>query len=319
MTCVLGCRGAAWDVEALIQRFPALADVGLDGLAEVTPYLLLSQQTLTLFLCRWTVDQPIPVSVASDLTQPERRALDAALRAWESTELGVRFVRVERARASIDIELVDEPVANAAGLGSGNTIADCGVTGPGLPAAASVSLPAELRFASVQLARRNVSDARGRVRALTPEELTGVALHELGHALGFQGHVSRGASALRSEVDYLRRLGGEVLGGARFSDRAMRALYALPSGTVLGRIRVEAWRTQLVDRLARVAVQNEFVGPFARVGDATARIFWRDRGGKEFGLQVINLAETLHRPQAVVVVPEARARRLLPRSRDLSP
>jgi hypothetical protein len=318
LAVVVGCRSPVWDPEELQQRLPGV-HVDLRPLAEATPYLLPARGTLTLFLCRWRTGLPIPVSLPSGLARPEKRAVQAALRAWERAGLGIRFVPVEAEEASLEIELVDGPVPTASGPGGGNTIADCRLEGPGLPSAGREPLAAELEFASIRLARRTPPDARGRDRVLSREELAGAALHELGHALGFQGHVTRGPSAMRAEVEALRRLGADVLEGAPFVDVALRALYAIPSGVVLEQVTLESWRTSLVDRMGRVAAQHQLLGPFARVGDASARVFWRDPKGREFGLQVINLRETLRKPERPVVVPEARVRRVLPRSRDRLP
>jgi hypothetical protein len=188
LALVGGCRSPAWDLEELQQRFPGV-QLDLRPLAEATPYLLPAHGTLTLFLCRWRTGLPIPVSLPSGMAPPERRAVQAALRAWESAGLGIRFVPVQAEEASLEIELVDGPVPTASGPGGGNTIADCRLKGPGLPSAGRDALAAELEFASIRLARRTPPDARGRDRVLGLEELTGAALHELGHALGFQGHV----------------------------------------------------------------------------------------------------------------------------------
>ena len=55
---------------------------------------------------------------------------------------------------------------------------------------------------------------------------------------------------------------------------------------MLGRAEVSPARTQFVDRLARLATEADAVGPFVRVGDDIARIFWTDARGREYGVQV---------------------------------
>jgi hypothetical protein len=120
-------------------------------------------------------------------------------------------------------------------------------------------------------------------------------------------------------VEVHRRLGARVLAGETPDEPTLRALYALPSGSVLADRPVSRWRTDLVDRMAALAANERLEGPFARVGDTAARVFWRDGRGTEYGLQVPNLAETLRDPARVLVIAESTTRAALPRSRDLAP
>lgn len=314
-----GCVRSAWDTAALEARFPSLASRDLGPLERVHPYVMPAQGAVTLFLCRWRTAAPITVSLPSDARPEELRLIRQALRAWEEAGLSVRFVPSPGPRPEIVIEILDEAVPTARGPGSGNTIADCLLEDPSELAAPKERLSAELYFASVRVARRTPPDARGVARALTDAELTGALVHELGHALGWQGHLRRGASAMRADVEALRILGQRVLDGEPLGDAALGALYALPSGVVLARAPADRWRTDLVDRMSRVAGAHGMQGPFVRVGDAAARIFWLDAGGAQYGLQLINLDEILRDPSRAVVVPEARVRRVLPRSRDRRP
>jgi hypothetical protein len=178
---------------------------------------------------------------------------------------------------------------------------------------------ASLASARLRIARRTGIDWRGQTHVLSPVELTATLLHELGHALGFEGHARRGDTVMVSEVERVQRMGRTLLTEGSFQDPTLRALYALPSGTVVASMPVDPWRTDLVDRMARLAEQAGLDGPFARVGESAARIFWRDAEGREYGLMIPDLARTLRDPRRVVVVPEPRVRRALPRSRDLRP
>lgn len=126
-------------------------------------------------------------------------------------------------------------------------------------------------------------------------------------------------SALASSPRAIRVLGERVLAGEPWADPHLRALYAVPSGAVLRRAPVEMWRTDLTDRMAELGRKNALDGPFVRVGDRAARVFWRDARGLEYGLQVLNLEDVLRRPGRLLVVPEPRTRNALPRSRDLRP
>jgi hypothetical protein len=211
--------------------------------------------------------------------------------------------------------------AAASALGAGRAVVDCVLDGspPELGDRAG-ALPAQLVRARVELSRQG-RDALGRPKRHTPEEFTGAALHELGHALGFQGHASFGATALRREPERVRALGADVLAGEPFADASLAALYALPSGCVLAVSPVSRGRTDLVDRMAALAQRGRLAGPFVRVGDTAARVFWSERREPhyEYGLSVVNLAETYADPARVLVVAENRTRGALPRSRDRAP
>jgi hypothetical protein len=71
--------------------------------------------------------------------------------------------------------------------------------------------------------------------------------------------------------------------------------------------------------MGRLAEQNDLDGPYVRVGEGAGRIFWRDAQGAEYGLVVGKLRELLRDPRTLVVLPEPRTRRALPRERDLRP
>lgn len=312
----LACAERPFADAELAGRFPGLGAAQRARLAELTPYLLPYAGELTWFTCRFAVELPVPVAVRDGASDDERAALEAALGALEGSSLGVRFARVPPQEASIVVEFVEGGAPSADGEETANTVADCRLDREVLASRGQV-LGAEIAGASIVFGRRGFEDARGRERALSPEERTGALLHELGHALGFQGHVRRGESVMGRGLEGLRRAGRAALEGRGLDDPALAALYALPSGTVLARAAVPAARTQLVDRMARVAAREGLAGPFARSGDAMARIFWRDARGVEYGLQVGDLEGVLDDAGSVVVLPESRTRRVLPRSRDV--
>jgi hypothetical protein len=312
----LGCAARPFPEDELAARFPELGTGGAGRLSELTPYLWPQRGELTWFTCRFDTALPVPLGLRDGASDEEQAALDAALGALERSALGVRFTRVPPEQASIVVEFVDGNAASASGEETANTVADCRLA-PASLAARGPRVGAELAGASIVFGRGGAQDALGRARALTAEERTGALLHELGHALGFQGHVRRRESVMGSGLEGRRSAGRAALAGRGLDDPALAALYALPSGTVLARDPVAAARTQLVDRMARVAEREALAGPFARVGDAVARVFWRDPGGVEYGLQVGDLEKVLRDPGAVVVLPESRTRRVLPRSRDV--
>jgi hypothetical protein len=119
----------------------------------------------------------------------------------------------------------------------------------------------------------------------------------------------------------VRALGASVLAGEPFADASLAALYALPSGCVMAVTRVARSRTDLVDRMAALAGRGRLAGPFVRVGDTAGRVFWSETMAPhyEYGVAVVNLAETYADPTSVLVVAESRTRSALPRSRDRAP
>jgi len=288
-----GCAAPAWDAEQLAARHPELRRHSGQRLAAVRPYYWPGRDALTLFLCRWRLGEPIPVSIAADATAEERRAVHLALAAWEGAGLGVSFARVERlAGAGIEIEFVSGMLSWAA-----STVAECAVGGDGdVPPGRAVD--ARMRAASIQLGR---NDPR----------LVGSALHELGHALGFQGHPRRGDSIMRRDPKRLLETSVRVGKGGAFSDATLSALYALPSGTVLARLPLPAGRTAALDRLAAIARRKGWRGPWLQVGDTAGRIGWRGAGGAWVALRLTGLRAALEDPRKLAIEPDANAVRWL--------
>lgn len=277
-------------------------------LDEATPYVWPRDGTLTLFLCRWPAGAVIPVAFPLDASEDERAALEAALRAWESAGLGVRFQRVEQGEELVTIRFDDESSETATGEGVGSTIAECRL---GDASASGDPLPAQMRGAVVRVARRTPKNPLHRDRALTSEQIAGIALHELGHALGFQGHVSHGDTAMVRSRDEITARGRAAMNGERLGDATLRALYSLPSGAVVRRSSVGPSRTDVLDRLAQAALRLGLRGPFVRVGDRDGRVFWRDADGEEYGVVVADVARSIREPGWLVLLPEQRTRVLL--------
>ena len=329
----VACSGgrSGFDVPALERAYPSLARRSGHRLADTTPYPLPLLDGVTLFLCRWSIEAPIPVALPDAATVRERRLLLTALAAWSDAGLGLRFREVDPAQAAIAIEFADgdppgpDPGAapgagpdsrpdarpDARPAGSGDVLADCAVSQRFDALRGDVrSVAASLRFAAVRLVRSQ-RDALGRSRPLQDAELLGVALHELGHALGYRGHARRGVSVMVRNVEQVRRIGAAVLAGESFRDDSVAALYAVPSGTVVGVLDVEPEKTAILRRLAGVADRAGWRGPYVRVGDRAAEILWHDRGGAEVALEIADWAASLGRASRFRLVANARAARLL--------
>jgi hypothetical protein len=253
----------------------------------------------------------------ADASADERRAIETALHAWEGAGLGLRFAEAVSAEAGIEIGFVTGTVDTAAGQDTASTVVDCRIAPASQQSGAGVDR-AELVRARIRIARITNQDTQGHQRPLSAAELSGTALHELGHALGFQGHARHGDTVMVRETERIAHIGKALLAGDGFHDPSLRALYALPSGAVVASTPIDRCRTDLVDRMALVAEQNHLDGPFVRVGESAGRIFWRDDKGTEYGLVIAKLHESLRDPTKLLVVPESRVRGTLARARDLA-
>ncbi len=270
------------------------------------PYVWAAAGQVELLTCRWSGAAPIGVWLAPDASAAEEQLLDAVLGSLEGVGAGVRFLRVRGSGgASITVRFVADPVANAeGGLGWARSTTDCrlGVAGE----------HAALVGAAIEVTR-STPDGRERERPLASEELAGALLHELGHALGFAAHAADADDPLAAAPEAAVRAGRRALAGQQVASPALAALYARPSGEVLARQAVEAWRTQEVDRLARLAAVNGVEGPYLRAGSEAGRIFWRDAGGREWGFLVPDLAALSRDPSTLLLLPELATRGALPR------
>jgi hypothetical protein len=304
-----GCAPPPIDVAQLAIRHPVLDAIDGHRLGDVTPYLLPVHGTLTYFLCRWPVAEAIRVSAPPDATFAERSEIELALRAWEDAGLGVRFAP-ESSQADIEIRFTTDPTPSGGPPRAANALADCAIGSSALETPPGDPIDARVVFASIHLSRTG-RDAFGRQRPWSPEERVGALLHELGHALGFQGHAQRGETVMVSSVDDVRRAGQRLLAGQRFRDPTLEALYAVPTGAVVGRVPLAESRTRPVDRMTLVARSRGFGGPFAQVGDHVARLFWRDSRGTRYRLLLSSPKAAMRRPRELSVFPGPRAADLL--------
>ena len=314
LAALAGCAPPVWDVAPLAAREPALSALGASRLGDATPYLLPSADEAVFFLCRWSTPAAIPVSLPEAATPAQHHAVEAALAAWEGAGLGVRFERAAAWHGGIELRFVAQPARGAGSGRTATTVADCAVDASN--GARGDRLAARLVAASIELGVANL-DSLGRPVELSAAELAGSALHELGHALGFQGHVRVGASAMRFQVDAVRRLGAAVLAGKPFQDPALAGLYAVPSGVVVQRLPLPPGRTLPIDRLLGWVRAREFTGPTARMGDLEGQVLFRDAAGAAYSVWLRDVAGALAgRPEALRVLPGPRSKRLLsPRSR----
>lgn len=275
-------------------RHPQLKRFEGHRLADLRPYYLPLDGRLILFVCRWPDGRRIPVSLPADASPTDRRHLETALTAWEGAGLGISFERRWGEKLDgwgIEIVLRDDMIAY-----STNTVTDCAVdlTQPVAPSA---------RRLEARIARASIHAARGDLR------LVGSVMHELGHALGFQGHARRGSTAMLRDTDAIRRSGERVLAGKTHSDATLQALYAVPSGSVVRSFPLSD--THVVDGLVALGRERGWIGPLLRVGDHEGRMLWYERDGTEIIVLLEGLQQAQKHPERLVIDPWRRAKRLL--------
>jgi hypothetical protein len=292
------CTPGPWDADLLEQRHPALGAISQHRLRDATPYLLPGGGSIAFFLCRWPSGATIPVSLPPDASEREVGGLESVMRAWEGAGLGVRFAAGAPPGVGIELRFIDPEAGATETTHAANTIADCAVAPEAAEDPAASVLPARLVFASIQLWRGGF-DMLGRPVSHSHAEFVGSALHEFGHALGFQGHARLGRSIMVKETDAARRAGRSLLAGRAFSDHTLRALYAVPSGVVVKRVSVAAHRTERVDRMTHIARERGFEGPTVRVGDLDGRIAWRDEAGSVYALRIFDVRRVLRAPESL--------------------
>jgi hypothetical protein len=261
-----------WDVDLLLEREPSLASHGVARLGDALPHFAPTEQGLALFLCRWDLSEPLRVSLPDTAAEPWLVRLRLALSAWTQALPGLEFVEVTAA-PDLEIRLVEAGQGGYMPVGAADTVADCRVrTG----AAASLGpgrVDAKMEWASIVVHTRTRT-AMGTGRPLSEAEFVGTVMHELGHALGFSGHVAQGRSVMVATRETVRDLGARTLAHTVFEAPTLTALYAVPSGVVVARRAMEADSAVHAERVAQAASVEGLSGPYSRVGDDTALFFW---------------------------------------------
>ena len=81
LACVPGRGG--WEPSALPPPEAGASAPNPGRITDLLPDLLPDSEGLSLFLCRWSKEEPIAVSLPSDALARERRLWGTALKAWE--------------------------------------------------------------------------------------------------------------------------------------------------------------------------------------------------------------------------------------------
>jgi hypothetical protein len=260
-----GCAEPAWNANQWANARPELTGRDIGRFGDATPYALASEGELVFFVCHWQLDAPIRVSLPPDANADERRILDKALRAWEAAIPGLRF-DVVQGDAQIRLRFRESGPEGA------RTAADCEVA----PPVSGDALHARIVSAQIDL-RRAERDPWGKVVELAVNQLLGGVTHELGHALGLQGHAKSGKSVMVRETYSIEKIGERLNDEKKpkpLQEPAMQALYSLPSGTVIERRHLSAGATAGVDAIAQRARAQGNQHVTVRVGDRTAAVRW---------------------------------------------
>jgi len=261
-----GCARETWNAEQWAAAHPELSGRSIGRLGDATPYVLAGDGELVFFFCRWSLDAPLRVSLPPDANSYERDLFQKGLRAWEAAVSGLHFEVVDGA-AQVRLRFRDTGPEGA------RTAVDCEVTPP-----FTGEGPLHARLVSAQIdLRREERDAWGKPVELGVNQLLGSATHELGHALGLQGHAQTGKSIMVRETFSIEKVAERLNDEKKpkpLQEPAMQALYSLPSGTVIERRPLAAGATRAVDEIARRAQEQGAARALVRVGDRTAAVRW---------------------------------------------
>ena len=204
----------------------------------------------------------------------------------------MRFALAE-APTGIEVRLRDDRVTSQA-----DTVAECRIEGA--PARGASRVP------GARIVRASIHVARG------DPHLRLTLLHELGHALGFQGHVARGRTLMLARESEVLDRARRVTASAPVDDAGLRALYALPSGAIAARVALSPAQTLPADRLQALAEERGLAGPFARMGDRSGQLWWAGAPGRRLALRIEGAVGALRRPAALRLAPASpEAERLL--------
>ncbi|MFK7895876.1 MAG: hypothetical protein AB8G23_08580 [Myxococcota bacterium] len=335
----LGCVGPSggWDASDVASRVPAINRFSGHRLGDLIPFPALSPvsdgEGVKLVACRFAGEGPVWVEAEGfvareglprpDFVAPDGSAGPGASPGSEPSPSRARAELIEvavretgRMIPGLDLRLGGRVGAGAPlqgvegppgairvrarppgqqrrGAALGETQSECDVSPTETEGILGEITRAEIEIGALVLG------SEARPRAASDAEWLGALMHELGHGVGFVGHVALGDSLMVRERSTLRRWGARVLSG-RGAERelTLAALYALPPGEVLGRRALHAEARQTFSRLKALhALRATQGGVLDRVvsmaGDRDARIEWRYSNGVRAGMWFRGWAQAL--------------------------
>jgi hypothetical protein len=315
---VAGCSPPkrAWDLSALRIAVPSIDDVLDHRLGELVPFPALKGERVALIVCRFPDGGPI--RIAGDGPGWPGDWADQAVSALNRGAGGfalelVSGGSVDLIRRDVDIHITSIEQAEDAGpIGLGDTLTECDVS----PLSASVNTPRGWLLGAEIRMRRSRLDQLGKSRPALASEWVGALMHEIGHGLGFSGHVVAGDTILVREQSSLRAAGRIGLAGAVWTDPTLEALYRLRPGQLLGaRPLTAASRSTL--RQIRSLLKRDRADAGTRldvrssVGDRYARIQWRLSDGSRLTVRLLDWRRTLLEGGPLSLIPDRATLRQL--------
>ncbi len=314
-----GCvpLSGGWSTEVLGQLHPEIALPEGHRLGDTPPHFWPTGDRAWLFLCRFDTSDEITVALPVDAAEDEKRDLRIALEAWQGAGLGVRFRETTSPEAEIIMQFDDSRARGLAPLaGTGLTVTDCEVDRASAPESNSPGqLAAKLVRARVILRRSN-PDTVGREIPLSSDQRLGAALHELGHALGFAGHIGSQDSIMTTTTERIRSIGRGVRAGEGLREPSLVALYTLPNGVVVGSASLSPAAVRDLRGASRLAQERQWQGPFVRVGQRSAQLHYRRGSAMAGRLAVADYAKQLRSDAPLGFAPTTLVRFLQSRRED---
>jgi hypothetical protein len=300
---LLGCPTpmGGWDLARLLREEPGLAGFETTGLGDLVPYPAPGADGIRLVACRWPARTPITVRLHLEGERMEwaRRALTSLSRGLASVDFEIVAMPLDRdpkASPTVGIDVIEiGSVVDGGPVGVGDTLVSCHVAKSGAEEFGTLTR-AEIRM------RARVVDQLDELVPILPEEWTGALMHEIGHALGFQGHPRGGGSVLALDQDRLRRAGRLALAGDDWRDELLEAFYRLEVGRLLG-WRASSEQTQRWFEAIEARLGAGGSGPLARVGDRHGDLEWKTQEGVVLRVRFLYWSRQLRSGGTLVALP----------------
>ncbi|MFP6655261.1 MAG: hypothetical protein VCB25_06515 [Myxococcota bacterium] len=315
---VAGCSQPrrTWDLSALRKQTPSLDAINGHRLGDMVPFPALEGERVVLIACRFRDHGPIRIG-GDGPGWPASWARQAV----SALERGARGFKLEFVPSQsggsdlreLDIEIRSIEGAEEAGpRGLGDTLSECDIS----PLSSSVGRPRGWLVGAEIRMRRARLDMLGESQDASAAEWVGALMHEIGHGLGFSGHVVAAETILVREESRLRAAGRVGLAEGVWSDATLEALYRLRPGQPLGTRPLTAGSRSILREIRGLLQRDRDRGGAAveirsSVGDRYARIQWRLSDGSRLTVRLLDWRRVLREGEAIRLHPDrATLRRL---------